>query len=135
MLLDLWIHKKIFLLFQTFFHSMIFDTHSHCYWDSLLPNIDDIVQKMKEHNITHAVQIGCDSVSSQKAIDLARRFPGVFYATVGIHPETSQNMSFSEIDMMMNELEELYIKNKEYVKAIGECGLDHHYLSLDSDVA
>jgi TatD DNase family protein len=61
---------------------MIFDTHAHCYWDSIEPRIEDIVSNMKQYNVTKAVQIGCDIESSRKAINLARRFPDFFHATV-----------------------------------------------------
>ena len=65
---------------------MIIDTHSHCYWDTLEPRIEEIVENMKGSGVTKAIQIGCDIETSVKAIDLARRFPGIFYATVGLHP-------------------------------------------------
>jgi TatD DNase family protein len=61
---------------------MIIDTHAHCYWDSLEPRIDEIVQNMTKNGVSHAVQIGCDIESSKQAIALCRRFPGVFFATV-----------------------------------------------------
>lgn len=61
---------------------MIFDTHAHCYWDTLLPRIDEIVANMHQNHVTKATQIGCDIETSEKAIALARAFPGVFYATV-----------------------------------------------------
>lgn len=54
---------------------MIIDTHSHCYWDTLEPYIDEVIAHMKENSVSHAVQIGCDIDSSEKAIRLARRFP------------------------------------------------------------
>ena len=54
---------------------MIFDTHSHCYWDTLEPHIDEIIANMQMHHITQAVQIGCDIDSSLKAISLAQRYP------------------------------------------------------------
>jgi Tat protein secretion system quality control protein TatD with DNase activity len=37
---------------------------------------------MQKNNVTKATQIGCDIDSSKKAIELARRFPGIFYVTV-----------------------------------------------------
>ncbi len=61
---------------------MIIDTHAHCYWENILPRIDEIVQNMKEKNVTQAIQIGCDIATSNQAIGLAEKFPGVFYATV-----------------------------------------------------
>jgi Tat protein secretion system quality control protein TatD with DNase activity len=61
---------------------MIFDTHSHCYWDTMRDRIEDIVVNMNQKEVMKAVQIGCDIETSDQAISLARRFPGIFYATV-----------------------------------------------------
>lgn len=72
---------------------MIIDTHSHCYWDSIEPRIDAIVENMQQAQVSNAIQIGCDIKTSEQAINLARRFPGIFYATVGFHPETAQDMT------------------------------------------
>lgn len=115
---------------------MIYDTHAHCYWESLEPRIDEVVQSMFESGVTKATQIGCDIKSSEKAIALARRFPWVFYATVGFHPETAQDMSFTALEdnsstsseAIIWELESLIVENKQYIVAVGECGFDFHYI-------
>ncbi len=107
---------------------MIIDTHSHCYWENLEPRIEDIVGNMKKMNVSHAVQIGCDAMTSKQAIDLARRFPWVFYATVWHHPETAQNVDILDIDSQILTFEDLVRENRECIVAIGETGLDHHYL-------
>lgn len=70
---------------------MIFDTHAHCYWDTLEPRIDEVIAHMQQNGVDRVTQIGCDIPTSEQAIALARRFPGVFYATVGLHPETAQD--------------------------------------------
>lgn len=70
---------------------MIIDTHSHCYWENLANNFDEIFAKMDEKNVALAVQIGCDIETSEKSIDLAQKFPDKFLAVVGYHPESSQN--------------------------------------------
>lgn len=103
---------------------MIIDTHAHCYWDTLAPRIGDIVLNMRNNNITKAIQIGCDIESSQQAIELAKKFPGIFYATVGHHPETAQDISHNDI----SDFEKLIIENRDCIVAIGETGFDHHYL-------
>lgn len=61
---------------------MIFDTHAHCYWDSLEPQIEQVIARMKDQAVVRAVQIGCDIPTSRQAIALAERFPDVFVATV-----------------------------------------------------
>lgn len=107
---------------------MIIDTHSHCYWGSLEPRIDEIIQSMQKYSIDCAVQIGCDILSSDKAIILAKDYPDVFRATVGLHPTDAQKHSFSEIEEIIQGFEQRIIQSREYIVAIGETGLDYHYL-------
>lgn len=74
---------------------MIFDTHSHCYFEKLTVRIDEVYTTMLASNVTHAVQIGCDISSSLAAIELARKYPN-WYATVGYHPVDAQNPKLSK---------------------------------------
>ncbi|GAB0174767.1 MAG: TatD family hydrolase [Candidatus Altimarinota bacterium] len=104
---------------------MIFDTHAHCYWDSLLPRIDEVLINMERVNIKKVVQIGCDLETSNQAINLAKEYPGKFYATVGLHPETAQDV---EDFILVEALERLLISDADSIVAIGETGLDFHYL-------
>ncbi len=90
----------------------------------MLPRIEGIVANMSQKRVMRAVQIGCDIDSSIQAIALARRFPGIFYATVWHHPETAQD----ESDDCIDEFEKLIVANRDMVVAIGETGFDHHYL-------
>jgi TatD DNase family protein len=85
---------------------------------------------METNWVKKAVQIGCDIDSSKKAIHLAKQFPGVFYATIGHHPETAQN----EWDISISQFEKLLIENREVIVAIGETGFDHHYLIPGKEV-
>ena len=105
---------------------MIIDTHSHCYWPTLLPRIEEVVSTMKSNNIEKAIQIGCDMETSKEAIALAKRFPGIFYATVGYHPEEAQDIEFDQT--IIDEFEALIQKNREYIVGIGETGFDFHYI-------
>lgn len=109
---------------------MIFDTHSHCYWHSLEPRIEDIVMNMQKNLVIQSTQIGCDIDTSTQAITLAKRFPWVFYATVGFHPESSQD-NYEWRDKKTNTIEvfeKLIQDNRDVVVAVGECGFDYHYL-------
>lgn len=81
---------------------------------------------MKKNGVLKAVQIGCDTESSEKAISLAKKYPWIFFATVGLHPETAQDLVFS--DEYMQNLEDLIIENRDVIVWIGETGFDFHYL-------
>lgn len=91
------------------------------------------MKSMENHTITHAIQIGCDIPSSEKAITLAHDYPEVFHATVGLHPADAQKYSLPEIELIIQKLEDLIINNREYVVGVGETGLDFHYLSGNPD--
>jgi TatD DNase family protein len=84
---------------------------------------------MNQKEVMKAVQIGCDIETSDQAISLARRFPGIFYATVWLHPETAQDEDYdSTHSWIISEFEKRIIEYREYIVAIGEMGFDHHYL-------
>lgn len=104
---------------------MIIDTHSHCYWESLEPRIDEVLANMKAASVTKAVQIGCDIESSEKAISLAQKFPETFYATVWYHPESAQDSSDFR---MVEAFERLIIEQRKHIVGVGETGFDFHYL-------
>lgn len=109
---------------------MIFDTHSHCYWDSLSPRIEEVLANMKSSWVTKAVQIGCDIETSKKALHLAESHRDIFYATVWLHPETAQNEWMFELAL---EFERLILENRNRIVALGETGLDFHYLDGTDD--
>ena len=60
-----------------------------------------------------------------KAIVLSQKFPGIFYATVGHHPETAQDSSDYGL---IEKFEALILEHRDIIVAIGETGLDYHYL-------
>lgn len=105
---------------------MIFDTHTHCYFESLAPHIEWVIAEMRANGIQYATQIGCDIRTSQQAIQLAEGFPDVFRATVGFHPETASHMSIHSGQIEI--LEQLIQEHRASIVAVGECGLDFHYL-------
>ena len=64
---------------------------------------------------------GCSLSSSRKALRLADRY-GFVYAAAGIHPQAADEMS----EAALAEIAALARRPK--VRAIGEIGLDYHYL-------
>lgn len=95
----------------------IYMIDAHCHLDS--PQLGDIgamVQGFKGEMVTS----GAGIESSQRAVEIAQKYPNV-YATVGIHPEEIL-ISKSEILNKFKIIKDLVSKPK--VVGIGECGLD-----------
>ena len=98
-----------------------YDTHAHLDFPDFREEVDEVVQRAADAGISRIVTIGTELESSRRAIDLAKRFDGVF-AAVGWHP----NDCLSAPDDVRGELEGLTKAPK--VVAIGEIGIDHYRL-------
>ena len=98
-----------------------YDTHAHLDFPDFREEVDEVVQRASDAGISRIVTIGTELESSRRAIDLAKRFDGVF-AAVGWHP----NDCLSAPDDVRCELEGLAKAAK--VVAIGEIGIDHYRL-------
>ena len=98
-----------------------YDTHAHLDFPDFADELPEVVQRAADAGISRIVTIATDFESSQRAIDLAKRFDGV-YAAVGWHP----NDCLEAPDDVRNELERLAKQPK--VVAIGEIGIDHYRL-------
>lgn len=84
---------------------------------------------------------GSDLVESRKAVELSEQYPGLCYATVGVHPCSSK--SFDEYnegpDALLAAVRELAIKAKAAgtATAFGEFGLDYdrlHYADKETQI-
>ena len=89
-------------------------TDSHCH---LGDDADALVAEAVAAGVTRMVDVGTTVPDSILAIERARRLSPVV-ATVGVHPHDAKDG--------LDGLEEL--ARAPEVVAIGECGLDHHYV-------
>ena len=107
--------------------SKIIDTHTHIY-DKQFDEDFDRVMKDIEEKMEGIVSIGFDLESSFKSVELAHKYPFI-YAVVGIHP-----VDIGKYDRdTEKELERLALTEHKVV-AIGEIGLDYHWMEDPKDV-
>lgn len=100
---------------------MYFDTHAHYYDDAFDPDRDAVLSALPGAGVSLALCPGCDLPTSQAAVALAERWPHL-YAAVGYHPEDLDGVSLDAL----TEIEALARHPK--VKAVGEIGLDYHWV-------
>ncbi|MBW0454359.1 MAG: TatD family hydrolase [Candidatus Kinetoplastibacterium crithidii] len=106
---------------------MFVDSHCHLDLQEFDTNIDLIMTQMYNARVNYALIAGIDKKNFNNILKLISKYNNL-YASVGIHPECSDNEEFS--------IEELCLLAKENKKivAIGETGLDYHrhdYQDLD----
>lgn len=97
----------------------LIDAHGHLN-DEKYDDVESAVERAEERGVIAHVCASCDLSSSQKSVELAKRF-SIVYAAVGFHPENI--CSFDKNSL--SEIEKLTKNDK--VVAIGEIGLDYYY--------
>jgi TatD DNase family protein len=101
--------------------AVFFDTHAHLDYPDYAPDLPEVVAHAHAAGITKIISIGTSLASSERAVRLAEKFPGVF-AAVGWHP-TEASSAPADLRPALREL----AKHPKVV-AIGETGLDYHHL-------
>jgi len=89
----------------------------HCHLEREPVRADEQVAAAAEVGVERLITVGCDIGQSADYIDIARRHPGVVWATAGVHPHDAKDG--------IGGLEALLVEPE--VVAVGECGLDFHY--------
>ena len=105
---------------------MLIDSHAHLFWPSFEIDLDLVVKRAEKNEVKRIIVPGVDEKSSNKAVELAKKYRGVIWAGVGIHPEAI----LEKEELRIEAIENLIKKNKQEVVAIGEVGLDLHTLEL-----
>jgi TatD DNase family protein len=105
---------------STIDHQLI-ETHAHLDYPDFANDFEDVLHRATEAGVTRIITIGTSVESSQRAVELAEKYPNIF-AVIGVHP-TYVNEAGDDVITPLREL----AKNPRVV-ALGETGLDYHYL-------
>jgi TatD DNase family protein len=100
---------------------MLIETHAHLDYPDFANDFDDVLRRATDAGVTRIITIGTSVESSKRAVDLADKYPNIF-AVIGVHP----TYALQAAEDVITPLREL-AKNPRVV-AIGEIGLDYHYL-------
>ncbi len=93
---------------------------SHCHLDLLEEDLTSVIARAADAGVSRLVIPGIDLKSSQRVIEIAEKYPGV-YAAVGIHPHEVEKTGTNDIAVLAK------LAAHPKVVAIGEIGLDYHF--------
>jgi TatD DNase family protein len=99
----------------------VFDSHLHLTADRFDGEVDEVVRRAVAAGVSRMVTVATDPSDGRSALEIARRHPGVVYATAGLHPHDASawtDETEAEIRALLAEPD---------VVAVGEAGLDFHY--------
>lgn len=103
---------------------MTIDSHSHLTSPPLSNEVPAVIERAKKVGVHTIITVGSGEIEegNSKAIELAKKFPNTILATVGIHPHDAAKVK----DGWEDRLTEIASKG---AVAIGEAGLDYHYMN------
>ncbi|MFZ6754353.1 TatD family hydrolase [Undibacterium sp. Dicai25W] len=102
---------------------MYVDSHCHINFPELAGRMPEILQKMEDNGVSHALCVSVDLPDFPQVLALAEQYPHI-YASVGVHPDYEETPEPSA-----EQLVELAQHPK--IIAIGETGLDYFRLKGD----
>lgn len=104
---------------------MLIDTHAHL--EMLGDKVPEAVLRAEESGVGKIVSVSTKPETAVKTVEIAGRFDSV-YAAVGIHPHSASVFC----DESLKAICELALREK--VVAIGETGLDYHYMKSPREI-
>ncbi|KAK5090736.1 hypothetical protein LTR05_000912 [Lithohypha guttulata] len=97
-------------------------------------DLGDVIQRALDIGCTKLMITGSNLVESKNAIDIAKQYPGICFATVGVHPCSTQDFESypGGSEKFMQDLRQLALDAKAsgHAVAFGEIGLDWDRLFL-----
>lgn len=104
----------------------IFDTHSHYDDAQFDSDRDELLSSLPKKGVIAAVSCGCDVETTNINMRLAEEYDYIYFAA-GLHPENLENKNDSDL----KAIEEIAAHPK--CVAIGEIGLDYHWMAVDKE--
>lgn len=102
---------------------MFIDSHCHIDFPELSDRLPDILQKMQQNEVSHALCVSVTMPEFPRVLALAEQHPNI-YASVGVHPDYEDTEEPSVDDLVR-------IAEHPRIVAIGETGLDYYRLTGD----
>jgi len=103
------------------------DAHIHLCDPEYSEIIEKIIEDAKNNNVIALVSNSMDYKTSLKSLELAKKYNGLVFAALGVHPWGIETLPQNEIEATIELISNLNQEDRRYVVAIGEIGLDITY--------
>jgi TatD DNase family protein len=102
---------------------MFIDSHCHLNFPELASRLDEVMNRMRENRVSHALCVCVTLEEYPQVRMLAERYPSV-YGSVGLHPDY-ENVTEVTVDDLVR------LADHRKIIAIGETGLDYYRVKGD----
>lgn len=115
----------------------VYDAHTHLNTSDLYPQREEYLLQFVQAWGVGLVNAWASEEYNTRGLEIAKLAESlklkaqscIVKSTIGYHPESCNDGEISEenIQQKISDLKKLYQENKEYIVAIGECGIDTYY--------
>ncbi len=105
------------------------DSHCHLADPKFSPDLQEVIWRAKDAGVTTMITIADSLVEAKRCISITEQHEGI-YCTVGVHPHNAKEWRGG------NDVEQFkhLLRSSPAVKAVGEIGLDYHYMNSPADM-
>jgi len=97
---------------------MLIDTHCHLYYKDLINDLDGVLSRAMELDVTRFICVGTNITDSKTCLSITEDNDSIF-ASAGVHPHDAKDVSDGWTDAIYELME------YESMIAVGEMGLDY----------
>ncbi len=108
-------------------NEFLVDTHCHLQMEQFNGDLEEVIERARNSGVRSLILIGTDSRDNPEALALAEKKEFIHVAA-GIHPHDASSLD----DRLLSELRRWLSHPK--VVAVGETGLDYHYMHSPREV-
>ena len=105
----------------------IFDSHAHFDDSAFDTDRHELLAAIHAAGVELITNIGCDRKTNENSVKLAEQYDFI-YATVGWHPEFAGSWDDAAAEQVRR------LAQHPKVRAIGECGVDYHWMNDPEEV-
>lgn len=105
----------------------LIDTHAHLTFDELTGQLDAVLARSVEAGVTRWITVGTNTGDNEKVLLLISRHENLWGA-LGYHPHDAKDVTDADMELLKKQL------GHARVLAVGECGLDYHYMHSPGDI-
>jgi len=110
---------------------MLVDTHAHLNFAAYKKDVKEVAARIINEEMK-VINVGSQYSTSERAVDLAEKYPGIMHAAVGLHPIHLFDLEFDESEVPYKTRVEDFsalayekLAKRKSVVAIGETGIDY----------
>lgn len=105
----------------------IFDTHAHYDDAAFDQDRDELLRSLKDQGVEYVVNVSASLAEIEATLQLVDQYEFV-YGTAGVHPDDTKELTEENFDQIRRACDH------EKVLAIGEIGLDYHWMASEEAV-